>query len=186
MIRNISGNNFQPANVQATDKTETQPSATARPQNAEAINTAATVASSVNTWQRASLIQDGSMKQSLLNHELATEQSYAHAQVQANKEKEAREENINGSLFGTIIDGLLIGTFIGDAIGSNTETKQNDLRKHIEATQKEVEKLEEEVAEAQDNSFLETFGDWLTGSDGGVSDIVATKLTPKYDPDDDD
>ena len=173
--------------MQATEKTEVQSSATTQPQNAELNTTPTPAASSANTWQRAGLMQDGTIKQSFLNQELATDQSYAHNQEEANKAKEAREENGNGSLFGTIFGGPLIGTFIGDAIGSNTETKKNDLRKQIEAMQKEVGKLEEELAEIQDNSFIETFGDWLTGSDGGESDIVAaTKVTPKYDPDDDD
>ena len=185
--------------MQATEKTETQSPVTAQPQNAAATNTSAPVASSVNTWQRASLIQDGSMKQSLIHEKLTAQQNYDQTKEQVEKNREAREASNTGSLIGTIFGGPIIGTLIGKAIdekSSHTEIKQNDLRRLSDAMQNEVKKVEEDLQEIYDNAFIETGGSWLTGSDSGVADStkqaetnplknIATELTPKYDPDDD-
>ncbi len=196
MVRKISGNNFQPANVQATEKAEAQSSVTAQPQNAEATNTTAPVASSVNKWQRASLKQDGSMKQSVIHEKLTAQQNYDQKKEQVEKNREAREDSNTGSILGTIFGGPLVGTFIGNATdekSSRTEIKQSDVRKLTEAMQNEAKKLEKDLAEVYDNAFIETVGGWLTGSDSGVADStkqadqrphkkIATELKPKYDP----
>jgi hypothetical protein len=159
---------------------------------------AAHVASSENTWQRANLKQDGTIQQSILNHQLAVDQSYEKMKQEAEKAKEASSDQ--GALFGTIFGGPIIGSFIGEAAPklSNTETKQSEARKLAEAMQKEVEELQKQMEEVQDNSFIETLGNWMTGADNGVADMsqvadppsnldrISERLTPKYDPDDDD
>jgi hypothetical protein len=52
-----------------------------------------------------------------------------------------------------------------------SEDKRKVMEDAIEKAEKEIEKLSKELEEASDQNCGESFGNWLTGSDGGVSDL---------------
>lgn len=51
------------------------------------------------------------------------------------------------------------------------EAQRKDLQKQIEAKQKEIEHLSQELSEAADKGWFESFCCWLVGSDGGVGEL---------------
>jgi hypothetical protein len=173
MIRIDKYASFQPANVEATE-TQAQSAATSPPQS-EAVDKAPTAAAnSANTWQRASLAQDGLTQQNVLHNNL-DKQDYAQLREAAEKNKEAREDRQSGSLFGTIFLGPIIGTIIGKEIDPST-SKRDELKNMMKEKQEDIQRLQKELEEAIDNSSFETFGDWLSGSDSGQSEIGQSEI----------
>ena len=97
------------------------------------------------------------------------------------KNKEARDEK-SAALFGTIFGGPLIGTRVGEPIVDKTDQKKSDLRDMIEKSSEEIKKLEAELAEVYDSSFVST-SNWFIGRDAGeqeesnVNQVTARKTT---------
>jgi hypothetical protein len=180
MIRINKYANVQPANAEATE-TQAQSPATTQPQN-EAVNTPTSSASRANTWQRASLMQDGIGEQAKLA------QSYERSKTSIEQAKEAREDRQSGALLGTIFLGPIIGTVIGNAV--DADAKKREMQDMMKNKEEETKRLQEELEEAKENSSWETFGDWLFGSDSGQSEISQSEIlmeaaTKIHDPDDD-
>jgi hypothetical protein len=173
MTRIDKFSSIRSTNVEGTE--HAQPAATNQPQS-EAVNTPAPSANSGNTWQRASLVQDGIVQQTRLA------QSYESSKAEIEREKEAKEENHPATLWGTIFDGPIIGSAIGNGIDTNvsdTEANKSPLRDLVGASAEEMKKLQEQMKEVYDNSFVETAG--------GKDDLPIEAYTKvQYDPDDDD
>jgi hypothetical protein len=161
-------------NVEGTD--QAQPADTNQPPT-EAVNTPAPSANSAATWQRASLVQDGIAQQTKLA------QSYERSKTEIEQAKEAREEKQSANFWGTIYGGPFIGSLIGNAVetdASGTEANKSPVRDLLETTAEEMKKIQEQMKEIQDNSFIETAG-------GPVKDLPLEAYTKvQYDPDDDD
>ncbi len=174
MVRINKFSTIQSTNVQGTEQAQT--AATDQSQS-EAANTPAPSANSTNTWQRASLIQEGKTQQTNLHNNL-TEQSYEHAMEKVKQNKEAREESQTGSLFGTIFGGPIVGTHIGNAIETeaSTETNKSPVRDLLGTTEAEVKKMQAGLSEIYDSSFVETGGGFV-GDDGVQSDATDTKVS---------
>ena len=66
-------------------------------------------------------------------------------------------------------------TTIKQANGSEkvgvSEQKRKDLEKASEEAEKKIKDLQAQLKEATDQSGCHKFGNWLTGSDGGVGDL---------------
>jgi hypothetical protein len=187
----------QSASVQATQLEHQESVSNQPPQTAEASHVPTKAASSENTWQRAALKQDELSKKSVLTEKLTSQESYGHQLEQIKKNKEARDEKSSFSSLGSIFLGPLVGTAVGSPIAgkSDHENKKNDLRSMIETASEEVKKLQAELDEVYDSSFVAT-GNWFSGRDEGVefqgesnvNQSTARKLTTKtsFGSDDDD
>jgi hypothetical protein len=109
------------------------------------------------------------------------------------KNKEARDEKSGGSLFGTIFHGPLVGTRVGEPIADKTDDKKNELRDMISKASEEIKKLEADLANVYDSSFVAT-GDWFSGRDKGaefqgesnVNQVTARKRTTRSSSGSDD
>jgi hypothetical protein len=106
------------------------------------------------------------------------------------KNKEARQEKGTDSLIGTIFLGPLIGTRVGEPIADKTDQKKNEMRDMIEKTSEEIQKVEAELADVYDSSFIAT-GDFFSGRDRGqgesnVNHVTARKTTRSSTGSDDD
>jgi hypothetical protein len=125
----------------------------------------------------------------IASSKLTAQEFYKDKFEQVQKNKEAREEKSSWTFFGALFLGPLVGTSIGGPIADKTEdkNKKNDLRDMIEKGREQIKKLEAELAEVYDSSFVAT-GDWFSGRDKGaestnVNHVTAKKQTAKDDDD---
>ncbi len=185
----------QSATVQTTEQFAARGSVSNQPQTAEANNSTTKAASNENTWQRGGLEQDELMQKSVLNHKLNAQDSYQHQVEQVEKNKEAKEEKSSFTISGSIFLGPLVGTALGGPIAgkSDHENKKDDLRSMIEKESEEIKKLQAELNEVYDSSFVAT-ANWFSGRDEGaefqgesnVNQATAKKRATNPFKDDDD
>jgi hypothetical protein len=181
MVRIGKFSSIQSSNVELPANTEAKPQISADSANAHTSQIPA-AASSENTWQRANLIQDGRIQQSLLSDQLTVQKSYTNVAKEVEQNKEAREQKSLASLLGTIFGGPIIGTAIGNAIGTEvSHPEQNPIRDLLGTFEEEAKKISEQLDKVYDEAFLET-----AGGSSPISDLrsrVSTKVS--YDGDDD-
>ncbi|HSE41190.1 MAG TPA: hypothetical protein VLH08_10550 [Acidobacteriota bacterium] len=192
MIRINKYSSIQPVNEQTTE--QAQPAS--KPQAEESKNISTHTASSANTWQRASVLQDG-LRQQISLQPKHGEQDYQNKLDAIKQNKAAAEERQNGSLLGTIFLGPIIGTVIGEVPNAKldeSKAKRDELQNKMEQLNDDIERMEKEAADVKDNSAWGTFADWLSGSDGGGAEMnqtvdplknISEAFKPKLDPDDD-
>jgi hypothetical protein len=103
------------------------------------------------------------------------------------KKKEARDENSNGSHFGTLFLGPLVGTFVGNPIDdkSDHKNKKDDLQSVIAQKNEEITQLQTELAEATNSNSGPDLSSFLGDDEGSefqeeanVNKTTTKKLTP--------
>jgi hypothetical protein len=211
MIRINKYATIQPASVDATE-TQAQPAATSQAQSEPINNTPTPTVNSANTWQRASLLQDGiALKNNLYNeleqspYHLKQEVTYAKKESEA-KQQEGRVNDLYGQykellqnqanegttdrMAESFAQNILFGgsnfeaPIMATKISDSAETKLNQ----TEANRSKQKDLEEEIkrkeAELAELNDKNVFEDVgnFFGFDGGEAELSQTAEVTNSNP----